>query len=43
MNTKHFTILPGLYEATKGKAIIAIRKIDNKTTLEINVNELELG
>lgn len=43
VNTKHFTILPGLYEATKGKAIVAIRKIEDQTAVEINVNELEFG
>lgn len=43
VNMKHFTILPGLYEASKGKAIVAIHKISNENETEININELEFG
>lgn len=43
VNTKHFTILPGLYKASNGKAIVAIHKKCEDTSVEINVNELEFG
>lgn len=41
--TKHFTILPGLYEEKHGKAIMAVRTNCINKPCEINVNELEVG
>lgn len=39
----NFSILPGLYVSKNGTAVVAIRNHKPKTSLEINLNEIEIG